>query len=83
MGWLTSALVALLLVSALGLAIPTLFGPAVAGLAPLLVVVALIGLGAMWWRQSQHRVDPEVGAGEDEVDDEPEGLKGEDERVET
>jgi xanthine/uracil permease len=83
MGWLTSALVALLLVSALALAMPTLFGPAVAGLAPLLIVLALIGLGAMWWRHSRHRVDPEAGASSHGADEEPDELKGEDERVQT
>ena len=83
MGWLTSALVALLLVSALALAMPTLFGPAVAGLAPLLVVLALIGLGAMWWRHSRHRVDPEVGEGHDRADEEPKDITGDDERVQT
>jgi hypothetical protein len=85
MGWLASALLALLLVSALALMVPSVFGPAVAGLAPLLVVVAIIGLGAMWWRSSQHRVDAEVPGDGDgrEADDEPEALKGEDDRVET
>jgi xanthine/uracil permease len=83
MGWLSSALVALLLVSALALVMPTLFGPAVAGLAPLLIVVALIGLGAAWWRHSRHRVDPEVGESTVGADGEPEALEGEDERVQT
>ena len=83
MGWLISALAALLLVSTLALAMPSLFGPAVAGLAPLLIVVALIGLGGMWWRHARYRVDPEVSGDGDEPDAEPEALKGEDERVET
>lgn len=83
MGWLASALVALLLVSALAFVVPGIFGPAVAGLAPLLVVVALIGLGAMWWRHSRHRVDAEVAGDGDDPDEEPEALKGEDDRVET
>lgn len=82
MGWLASALVALLVVSALAFVVPGIFGPAVAGLAPLLVVVALLGLGAMWWRHSRHRVDAEV-AGEADGDVDPEPLEGEDDRVET
>ncbi len=82
MGWLVSALLALLVVSLLALAMPTLFGPAVAGLAPLLVVVALIGLGGVWWRHSRHRVDPETT---EHDEDEPleEEIRGEDDPVET
>ena len=83
MGWLASALVALLVLSALAFAVPGLFGPAVAGLAPLLVVVAIIGLGGIWWRHSQHRVDAEVAGDRDEADAEREAVRGEDERVET
>jgi hypothetical protein len=82
MGWLVSALLALLLLSLLAIAVPTLFGPPVAGIAPILVVVALIGLGGVWWRRSRHRVDAETtddaGAGPTE-----DGLHGEDDRVET
>jgi hypothetical protein len=83
MGWLASALVALLVLSAVAFLAPTVFGPIVAGLAPLLVVIAVIGLGAMWWR-SQRRIDaePDVPApaerGSESVD-----LRGEDDRVET
>ena len=81
MGWLLSALTALLVVSLLALANPALFGPAVAGLAPLLVVVALIGLGGAWWRHSRSRVDAEAT---DEGDEPPaEEVHGEDDRVET
>ena len=81
MGWLVSALVALLLASLLAIAVPTLFGPVVAGVAPLLVVVALIGLGGVWWRHGRRRVDAEAT---DESTPEPqEELRGEDERVET
>lgn len=81
MGWLVSALLALLVVSILALAIPTLFGPVVAGAAPLLVVVALIGLGGVWWRHGKHRVDAEAT----DESDEPvrEELRGEEDRVET
>jgi xanthine/uracil permease len=82
-GWLASALVALLLVSVLAFVVPSIFGPVVAGIAPLLVVVALIGLGGMWWRRSQHRVDAEVAGDGGDADAEPEALKGEDDRVET
>ncbi len=83
MGWLASALVALLLASALAVAVPTLFGPAVAGLAPLFVVVAIIGLGAMWWRLSRSRIDPEVAGEREALDGQPEQLKGEDDGVQT
>jgi len=85
MGWLISFLLALLVVSVLAFAMPTLFGPVVAGLAPVLVVIALIGLGGVWWRRSQHPVEPEsdqpLAAARDE--EEREELRGEDERVET
>lgn len=66
MGWLISALIALLVLS----------GPAVAGLAPLLFVVALIGLGGMWWRHSRSRIDQEVE--DDRVE-----LRAEDDHPET
>lgn len=81
MGWLVSALLALLVVSVLALLVPTLFGPVVAGVAPLLVVVALIGLGGVWWRHGKHRVDAEAT----DESDEPvqEELRGEDDRVAT
>ncbi|HSK93696.1 MAG TPA: hypothetical protein VLA76_06525 [Candidatus Angelobacter sp.] len=81
MGWLVSALLAMLIVSVLALAIPTLFGPAVAGLAPLLVVVAIIGLGGIWWRHSQGRVDADAPRQGEEP--EAEAVRGEDDRVET
>ena len=82
MGWLVSALIALLVLSALAVVSPAIFGPAVAGLAPLLIVVAVIGLGAVWWRGSQRRVDP--GAeGDGDEGHEDQGLHGEDERPET
>jgi xanthine/uracil permease len=90
MGWLISALLALLVASLLAIAVPTLFGPLVAGVAPLLVVVALIGLGAIWWRHSRGRVDPERPDRPEEQpgdpleeDAEPEPLVAEDDRVET
>lgn len=83
MGWLASALVALLVLSALAFAVPGVFGPAVAGLAPLLVVVAIIGLGGVWWRHSQHRVDPEVADERDADGAEPEPVRADDDRVET
>lgn len=81
MGWLVSALLALLIVSLLAIAVPGLFGPVAGGFAPLLAVVAVIGLGGVWWRHSRHRVDAEVTDESDEPA--PEELRGEDERVET
>lgn len=81
MGWLLFVLAALLVVGLLALAMPTVFGPVLGGLAPLLVVLALIGFGGVWWRRSRSRVDAEVTD-----DNEParrEELRGEDERVET
>ena len=56
MGWLASALLALLVLGVVAFVAPAVFGPAMAGLAPLLVVVAVIGLGGIWWR-SRRRVD--------------------------
>lgn len=81
MGWLVPALLALQLVSILAFAVPGLFGPVVAGAAPLLLVVALIGLGGIWWRHRKHRVDAEAT----DESDEPvqEELRGEEDRVET
>ena len=76
MGWLISALIALLVLSAVAFAAPAIFGPAVAGLAPLLVVIALIGLGAIWWRHSRSRIDQEVE--DDRVE-----LRAEDDHPET
>lgn len=76
MGWLISALVALLILSAVAFVAPAIFGPAVAGLAPLLFVVALIGLGAAWWRHSSGRVDQQAEADGAE-------LKAEDDHPET
>jgi hypothetical protein len=81
MGWLVSALLALLIVSLLAIAVPTLFGPPVAGIAPLLALVALIGLGGVWWRRRRRPVEPEAN---DEAEPEPvEDLRGEDDPVET
>lgn len=76
MGWLISALLALLVLSGVAFLAPAVFGPAVAGLAPLLFVIALIGLGGIWWRHSRHRVDQEVE--DDRVE-----LRAEDDRPET
>jgi hypothetical protein len=80
MGWIAAALVALLAVGLLSLFAPTVFGPLMAGLSPLLVVVALIGLGAVWWRHGI-RIDAEATR----TSDEPavEEVRGEDDRVET
>jgi hypothetical protein len=81
MGWIAAALVALLAVGLLSLFAPTVFGPLMAGLSPLLVVVALIGLGAVWWRHGRGRIDAEATR----TSDEPavEEVRGEDDRVET
>jgi hypothetical protein len=81
MGWFVSGLLAVLIVSLLALAVPTLFGPVVAGAAPLFVVIAIIGLGGTWWRHARHRVDAEAT----DESDEPirEELRGEEDRVET
>lgn len=57
MGWLLTALGVLALLALLALLLPELFGPVLAGLAPLILVVALIGIGGVWWRRSQGRVD--------------------------
>jgi type VI protein secretion system component VasK len=81
MGWLAAALVALLALGLLAVALPEVFGPVMAGLAPLLLVVAIIGLGGLWWRHGRRRVDAEAT----DESDEPaaEEVSGEDERVET
>ena len=82
MTWLLSALLALLVLSVLAIVSPAIFGPAVAGLAPLLVVIAAIGIGAIWWRMSRAaRVDAGgvPGRGESGHED----LRGEDERPAT
>lgn len=76
MGWLISALIALLVLSAVAFVAPAIFGPAVAGLAPLLFVVALIGLGGIWWRHSRGRIDQEV-------EDDRAELRAEDDHPET
>ncbi len=82
MTWLLSALVALLVLSVLAMVSPAIFGPAVAGLAPLLIVIAALGIGAIWWRLSRAtRVDAPGGADQDETG--PEDLRGEDERPAT
>jgi hypothetical protein len=81
MGWLVSALLALLLVSLLATGVPTLFGRAEAGIAPLLALVAPIGLAGVWWRRRRHPAKPEAN---EEAEPEPvEDVRGEDDRVET
>ena len=79
MGWLIVALVALLALSIAALVAPAVFGPVLAGAAPLLLVIALIGLGGVWWRRVHHPVEPET------TDEAVSGSEvvGEDERVET
>ena len=82
MTWLLSALLALLVLSVLAIVSPAIFGPAVAGLAPLLVVIAVIGIGATWWRMSRAaRVD--TGRAPDRGEAGHEDLRGEDERPAT
>ncbi len=58
MGWIIAALVAALVLGLLAFVVPVVFGPILAGLAPLLVVIAVIGLGGVWWRHSRSRIDP-------------------------
>jgi hypothetical protein len=79
--WLVSALLALLIVSLLAVVVPGLFGSVASGFAPLLALVAVIGLGGAWWRHSRHRVDAEVTDDSDEPAQEE--RRGEDEHVET
>lgn len=57
MGWLLAVLGVLALAALLAILVPELFGPVLAGLAPLLLVVTLIGLAGVWWRRSAGRVD--------------------------
>ena len=86
MGWLVLALVALLVLGAAAIAAPAVFGPIFGGLAPLIVVVALIGLGAVWWRHAGRRVDPAPEAddrGDARAEPRDTSLRGEDETVET
>ena len=59
MGWLILALVAVLVLSVAAFVAPAIFGPVLAGAAPLLFVIALIGLGGVWWRHAHARVDAE------------------------
>jgi hypothetical protein len=86
MGWLITALAALLILGVAGIAAPGIFGPVFGGLAPLIFVIALIGLGAVWWRHAGRRIDPQPEP--DERDGTPDAsrdatLRGEDEAVET
>jgi Tfp pilus assembly protein PilX len=81
-GWLVAALVALVVVGVLAVAAPGIFGPAFAGLAPLIVVIAVIGLGAVWWRRSRGRIDADTAEPRRATDAGGSKL-AEDERVET
>ena len=81
MGWLISFLVAVLVVSVVALAAPTIFGPVVAGVAPILVIVAIIGLGGVWWRHSRHPVEAE--APQEQSGEPADDVAAEDDRVET
>jgi hypothetical protein len=83
MGWLISFLLALVAVSLLAVVMPTLFGPAVAGMAPILVVLAVIGLGGVWWRHSRRRVDADTDQPDAAAIDRHEEVAGVDDRVET
>jgi FtsH-binding integral membrane protein len=78
-GWLILALLAVLVLSAAAFAAPAVFGPVLAGAAPLLFVIALIGLGGVWWRRTQTRVDPETT----DAPDRAPAVAGEDDIVET
>jgi hypothetical protein len=85
-GWLLLALVAVLVLGVAGIAAPGVFGPVFGGLAPLIFVIALIGLGAVWWRHAGRRIDPQPEADErGDARREPRdgSLRGEDETVET
>jgi hypothetical protein len=73
MGWLIGVLVALVVLGALALAVPAVFGVVLAGLLPLLIPIALLGLGGVWWRHSRSRIDPQPKG------DQP-GVSTEDER---
>ena len=79
MGWLILVLVAVLALNVAALVAPALFGPVLAGAAPLLLVIALIGLGGVWWRRVHQPVEP------DATDEAVSGsaVVGEDEHVET
>jgi hypothetical protein len=86
MGWLILALAALLVLGIAGIAAPGVFGPIFGGLAPLIFVIALIGLGAVWWRHAGRRIDPQPEADERSGTPDASGaatLRGEDETVET
>lgn len=82
MGWLLLALAALLVLGLGGIALPELLGPVFAGFAPLLFVIALIGIGAVWWRHAGRRVDADP-ASPAASRESPGELRGEDDRVET
>jgi hypothetical protein len=82
MGWLASALLALLVLSVVAFAAPAVFGPVVAGLAPVLVVIAVIGLGGLWWR-SRRRVDASSAAAPAPAPGGSPDLRAEDDIVET
>ena len=69
MEWIVWTLLLLVVLGLLAAIVPPVFGVALAGLAPLFLVLFVIGIGAIWWRHSRRRIDPEV-------DDE--GLKAED-----
>ena len=82
MGWIIAALAALLVLGVLAIIVPSIFGPALGGLAPLLVVIAVIGIGGVWWRHSRSRVEPE-GTADEPAEDLGRRDLAEDERVET
>ena len=56
MSWLISALLALLVLSVVAFVAPTVFGPTVAGAAPVLFAIAVVALAALWGRsRARHR----------------------------
>jgi hypothetical protein len=55
MSWLISGLLALLVLSVVAFVAPAVFGPTVAGAAPVLFAIAVVGLAAIWWRATRGR----------------------------
>ena len=72
MGWILGALVVLGVLVVLALLVPPIFGVALAGVAPILVVVALIGFGGVWWRHAHAPVEPEPKGDQPDASDEDE-----------
>ena len=67
MGWLVAVLLAVAVLGVLALVAPAVFGVVLAGLLPLLIPIAFIGLGGIWWRHSRSRIDPAPKADQPDV----------------